>query len=152
MKDYDNIIRCFDDIEDLPLSEEMLGAYIEGNLDSEELIDIGYLVQEDSLLSTLANEVSMDDFMEADVDDISSEEIPNPPEIIDFVPFDNTVDLQHELEELSIQTDDLCDFSNEEYLFEDDVKLNETQFDDANEDIGINDTSLEEPDLNEMEI
>lgn len=152
MKDYDDIISRFDDIEDLPLSEEMLGAYIEGNLEGDDLIDVGYLVQENSLLSTLANEISTDDFMDFDVSDIDAEGLSNLPGIIDFVPFDNTVDLQHELEELSVQTDDLCDFSNEEYSFEDDIKLSETQFDDANEDIGINDDSLEESDLNDMEI
>lgn len=36
MKDLNEIISRFNDIDDLPISEEMLGAYMEGNLSNEE--------------------------------------------------------------------------------------------------------------------
>ena len=38
MKDCDDIISRFDNIQDLPVSEEMLGAYLEGNLTPLEKI------------------------------------------------------------------------------------------------------------------
>lgn len=150
MKNYDDIISSFDSIPELPISEEMLGAYIEGNLEGDELIDVGYSVQEDGLLNTLANEIYTDDFIRFDMLNIDAEEIPNLPEIIDFVPFDNTNELQYEFEEAYAQTNDLFDCSDEEFSFEDNIRLNETQLDDANENFEFNDDSLEESSLNDM--
>lgn len=40
MKNYDEIISRFDQIQDLPISEEMLGAYIEGHLSAVENLQV----------------------------------------------------------------------------------------------------------------
>lgn len=152
MRNYNDIINEFDNIPDLPVSEEMLGAYLEGNLEGDELIDVGYMVQEDSLMSYIANEISADNPMEFKVSDIDSELIPNLHEVIDFVPFDNSFELQNEIEDVPAQTDVLYNLSNEGEPFENDNNLSETQSDDSSEDLEFGDDSLDETDLNNMEL
>lgn len=56
MKNYDDLVSRFNEMDDLPVSEEMLGAYIEGNLDSFEADAIGSLVRASSDLSYLMKE------------------------------------------------------------------------------------------------
>lgn len=153
MKSYDDIINRFDDIPNLPVSEEMLGAYLDGNLEGDELRDVGYMVQEDSLMNYIANEVSTDSSMEIEVPDIDLESIPNLPEIVDFVPFDNSFELQDEIiEDIPVRTEVFGNPSDEGESFEDDNNLLETQFDDSNEDLEFEDDSLDETDLNDMEL
>lgn len=152
MKNYNDIISGFDNIPDLPVSEEMLGAYLESNLEGDELIDVGYMVQEDSLMNYIANEVSADNSMEFDVPDIDLERIPNLPEIVDFVPFDDSFELQDEIEDIPIQSEVLCNQSDEVGLFENDNNLSETQLDDSSENWKFDGDSLEEIDLNDIEL
>lgn len=152
MRNYNDIINEFDNIPDLPVSEEMLGAYLEGNLEGDELIDVGYMVQEDLLMSYIANEISADNPMEFKVSDIDSELIPNLHEVIDFVPFDNSFELQNEIEDVPAQTDVLYNLSDEGEPFENDNNLGETQSDDSSEDLEFGDDSLDETDLNNMEL
>lgn len=153
MKNYDDIINRFDDIPNLPVSEEMLGAYLDGNLEGDELRDVGYMVQEDSLMNYIANEVSTDSSMEIEVPDIDLERIPNPPEIVDFVPFDNSFELQDEIiEDIPVRTEVFDNPSDEGESFENDNNLLETQFDDSNENLEFEDDSLDEADLNDMEL
>lgn len=49
----------FDFIEDLPISEEMIGAYLEGNLVGSEMRDIQNLISEDYLISNIIDEVEV---------------------------------------------------------------------------------------------
>lgn len=56
---YDDIIRRFDDIQDLPVSEEMLGAYFEGSLDCHEMEYVSKLIQENDLLQSISEEVML---------------------------------------------------------------------------------------------
>lgn len=57
MKNYDEIISRFDEIQVLPISEEMFGAYLEGNLDCYEMESISKLVQKNDLLRTISEDV-----------------------------------------------------------------------------------------------
>lgn len=57
MKSLDELISRFKDIQDLPVSEEMLGAYFEGNLDSHEMARITKLVQENDLMQMISEEM-----------------------------------------------------------------------------------------------
>lgn len=41
----DELMNKFDSIEDLPMSEEMLGAYLEGNLTEGEISDVELMIQ-----------------------------------------------------------------------------------------------------------
>lgn len=41
----DELMKKFDSIEDLPISEEMLGAYLEGNLTESEISDVELMIQ-----------------------------------------------------------------------------------------------------------
>lgn len=50
----------FDDLEDLPVSEEMLGAYLEGNLHGAEFREVQNYVHEDASLSGLIDNVEAD--------------------------------------------------------------------------------------------
>ena len=55
----DELLVKFDRIQDLPVSEEMLGAYIEGNLDSTEFSEIADAIASNEALSDLLENVKM---------------------------------------------------------------------------------------------
>lgn len=55
----DELLAKFDRIQDLPVSEEMLGAYIEGNLDSTEFSEIADAIASNEALSDLLDNVDM---------------------------------------------------------------------------------------------
>lgn len=57
MKNYDDIIDRFDDIQELSVSEEMLGAYIEGNLNSYEMEQISESIQDDEVLRAISEDI-----------------------------------------------------------------------------------------------
>lgn len=57
MKNYDDIIDRFDDIQELSVSEEMLGAYIEGNLNSYEMEQISESIQDDEVLRSISEDI-----------------------------------------------------------------------------------------------
>lgn len=56
----DELLAKFDRIQDLPFTEEMLGAYIEGNLDSYEASQIESVFYDDSSLSEFVDSISHD--------------------------------------------------------------------------------------------
>lgn len=56
----DELMKKIDSIEDLPISEEMLGAYLEGNLHGSEFREISNLIHENSNLSDLAGNIEND--------------------------------------------------------------------------------------------
>lgn len=53
-------INKFDDLNDLPVSEEMLGAYLEGNLHGAEFREVQNCVHEDTSLSSLIGNIEAD--------------------------------------------------------------------------------------------
>lgn len=53
MKDINDLLSQFNDLQDLPVSEEMLGAYIEGNLDGSEQLFVESSIQQDDSLNDL---------------------------------------------------------------------------------------------------
>lgn len=57
MKDYHDIISRFENVQSPPISEEMFGAYLEGNLDCHEMESISRLVQENDLLRTISEDM-----------------------------------------------------------------------------------------------
>ena len=56
----DELLNKFDRIEDLPVSEEMLGAYLEGNLHGSEFREINNIIHDDSTLFNLVGIVEND--------------------------------------------------------------------------------------------
>lgn len=56
MIDYEKL----DKLMELPLSEEMLGAYIEGNLSEDELWEINECIESNDDLRSLVEEVTAD--------------------------------------------------------------------------------------------
>lgn len=54
----DELLSKFDRIEDLPVSEEMLGAYIEGNLSGSEIDNMELMLQNMPGVNNLYNEVA----------------------------------------------------------------------------------------------
>ncbi len=61
-------------ITPLPISEEMLGAYLEGNLSQYEMNCIESVIQSNSSLADFVNEISVEDM---DLDVSIYDEIPN---------------------------------------------------------------------------
>lgn len=53
----EDLFAKFDSIEDLPISEEMLGAYMEGNLTESEALEIAPVISRDGMLSNLMNSI-----------------------------------------------------------------------------------------------
>lgn len=54
----DLLLDKFSRIQDLPVSEETLGAYLEGNLDYVEMNEVGALIADDStLISEIAGDI-----------------------------------------------------------------------------------------------
>ena len=56
----DELFAKFDSIEELPISEEMLGAYMEGNANPNEVLQIEFEMSEDSDLSSFVYELEHD--------------------------------------------------------------------------------------------
>lgn len=68
----DDLLNKFDSIEDLPVSEEMLGAYIEGNLQDNERAEVDSLIDHHQALQFLTDELGSsplydDDFFQPDL-------------------------------------------------------------------------------------
>lgn len=59
----DKLLNKFDRIEDLPVSEEMLGAYLEGNLDLLESSQIEFQISTDPYLSGLVDDVKLENVL-----------------------------------------------------------------------------------------
>jgi hypothetical protein len=57
MKDLNEILSLIEDIQELPISEETLGAYIEGSLNETELQSVEILIDNDDRLSQLVDSV-----------------------------------------------------------------------------------------------
>lgn len=65
MKSLDELISRFDDIQNLPISEEMLGAYVEGTLQGAEL----YVASEQIISDSRLNEM-LNDAIETNLEDL----------------------------------------------------------------------------------
>lgn len=64
----DNLFAKFNSIEDLPVSEELLGAYAEGNLRGAEYREVQNIISNDANLSELMGSVEQDSlFSETDL-------------------------------------------------------------------------------------
>jgi len=59
MKDYTELVSRFDDIQDLSVSEEQLGAYLEGNLSLYEMEEMGNMVNHDPMLQSIIEDASI---------------------------------------------------------------------------------------------
>lgn len=57
----DELLNKFDHIEDLPVSEEMLGAYLEGTLDPFESANVESEISSDNHLSSFVESIAHDD-------------------------------------------------------------------------------------------
>lgn len=56
----DDLLSKFERIEDLPISEEMLGAYIEGNLRGAEMREVQNLIHNDNFVADFSNMIEDD--------------------------------------------------------------------------------------------
>jgi len=95
MIDYNELISRFDDIQDLPVSEEMLGAYCEGTLNDVDAADVSNCISDHAELGELMNDVENDIVQDEPfslyssdvvVDDVDLPDVPtdNGCEIFDF--------------------------------------------------------------------
>lgn len=74
----DELLNKFDSIEDLPVSEEMLGAYLEDNLSPSEAYDVECAIQENDYLSELTNtEIEYNEDFDISIDDFDLPIIPD---------------------------------------------------------------------------
>lgn len=93
MKNYDDLMNRFDDIQDLPVSEEMLGAYLEKNVSNSELAALEFYMDKNPILSDIIEEVNdvqvslenMDIYNIETLDDQVTQSFPN------WINFETTV-------------------------------------------------------------
>lgn len=110
MKNYDEIIARIEKLQELPVSEEMLGAYVEGTLEDYEVRSIDLKVQENLILSDIVDNILITEDSEYEaVEDMqeSLEEILICPEFIDnsFInAFNPSI---HEYRDMEPQFDDM---------------------------------------------
>lgn len=58
MKDINDLLAQFEDIQDNEISEEMLGAYLEGNLSADEALQVENAINQDDTLSAFMEDIS----------------------------------------------------------------------------------------------
>lgn len=63
--DFNELLNKFDRIHDLPISEETLGAYLDGTLDEASALGIEPLIDGDSNLSAIVDDFAREDFNSA---------------------------------------------------------------------------------------
>lgn len=85
----DELLSKFDSIEDLPVSEEMLGAYMEGNLHGSVFREIQNYIHNEECVSTLLDVIHEDIAIISGMDDPLSREgvlwADNDDILVDFV-------------------------------------------------------------------
>lgn len=59
----EELLNKFDRIQDLPVSEEMLGAYLEGNLRGSELREVHRYLHHEPFCREICNEISNEDLI-----------------------------------------------------------------------------------------
>lgn len=82
----DELFNKFDRIEDLPVSEEMLGAYMEGNLHGSEYREVQNFINDTDYGSNMIDIVERDIEFIKDLDDISYQ-----PSCEDLIDVDNLI-------------------------------------------------------------
>ena len=125
------------EIKSLPISEETLGAYLEGNLPEHERMEVEKLLENNHELREFVDEVSADDinYDESIYDyfpDFDSEfslpEIPDNTDDIEVFPADDEVTLEI-VDEDEDETEDPDDY--DKHLFqdiEDDISIDADDF------------------------
>lgn len=58
MKDLNDLLAQFDSIQDNEISEETLGAYLEGNLNPDEFLQVENAISQDEALGAFMNDIS----------------------------------------------------------------------------------------------
>lgn len=64
MKDIKELLRQFEDIQELPISEEVIGAYMEGRMDDSEHEEVSKIIVADSHLSEMIQDATEDNTVE----------------------------------------------------------------------------------------
>lgn len=106
----DELLAKFDRIQDLPVSEEMLGAYFEGNLGNSDSELVSNAISHDLFLMNLSHEAEIT----SEVYEMGSE---NPDvffhdDVIDLVDSDLFTDVHETIESSIPMSDDLLEIDN----------------------------------------
>ncbi len=82
----DELLNKFDRIQDLPVSEEMLGAYMEGNLSPIEAENFFNFIHDNALVSDIMSDVNLlsTDLVDVNIDGLEDVEFPQVDEISHF--------------------------------------------------------------------
>lgn len=110
MKDINDLLSQFDDLQDLPVSEEMLGAFVEDKLSESESSMVSDIVNQDIFLMNLVSDAQKDVF---------GVEMPDhffEDDVIDFNPID-------------IFNNDIDEFDNSHILQDDCFFVEENTYD-----------------------
>lgn len=118
----DELMKKFDSIEDLPISEEMLGAYLEGNLSPYESELVRNEIDSDLSLMNLTHSVTSDIdsniiFDSSLIDSIELPLIIDEYQImkethLEYIPSIDSVDSDYSFDVPDIERDNLDDLDN----------------------------------------
>lgn len=119
----DELMKKFDSIEDLPISEEMLGAYLEGNLSPYESEMVHNEIDSDLSLMNLMHSVTsdIDSNLFFDSSLIDSIELPlindefqfMEETHLEFIPTVDSIDSDYSFDVPDIECDNLDDLDND---------------------------------------
>lgn len=110
MKDINDLLSQFNDLQDLPVSEEMLGAFVEDKLSESESSMVSDIVNQDIFLMNLVSDAQKDVFG-VEMSDHFFED-----DVIDFNPID-------------IFNNDIDEFDNSHILQDDCFFVEENTYD-----------------------
>lgn len=119
----DELLKKFDSIEDLPISEEMLGAYLEGNLSHYESKMVSNEIDSDlnlmNLTHSLSSGIESDLFFNSSlIDSIELPLINDEYQILEethleYIPSVDSIDSDYSFDVLDIECDNLDDLDND---------------------------------------
>ncbi len=153
MKDYDELLNEFESIPELHVSEELLGAYIEGKLDFYEASSISELISKEQDLSDIVKNIdtpcfydTYDDFSQAAmyVSDLDLPSIPTPQSSLISNMEAYLKGFEEEINDIYTSPDDK--FFNENNSHQDDrimVNSSSIDIDSSNDDEMFNDEEID---------
>ncbi|MBR3830694.1 MAG: hypothetical protein IKJ52_05530 [Muribaculaceae bacterium] len=159
MKTLEELKARFASIQDLPVSEEMIGAYIEGNLDLIHSQCVEGLMQQDDGFASLVNDCRSNDFLydqsiywNEPINFMGMEDISLPELPIEAINQYGNGEVLNLLDSYNSFEDVACaspsyDFIENNEFFSDDI--DRFYIDDNSLDI---ETSLEEDELNDLDL
>lgn len=101
MKTTEDIIAQFDDIPRMPVSEEILGAYFEGNLSDDETFAVESIIADNDDFADFVSDIDVSDPYDIDLGDYTTDYFAGSGADIDLSGYDDYTSRQPDTADLS---------------------------------------------------